>query len=254
MRRFLAPFLTLFAQGGRPFPGAGQRAAKLDPWQEKGHIFNRFFAIGLFDMTPFERIQAKSAALQTLGLGHYSDAIEIRDAWRRIAFETHPDRASGRRAEFERAKSAYDFLRREMPEAALEAAPDMDAAPAGVATRPRLRTRTERLSPVAAAECRALLDARRSERAEAGACQDHVPVEICRRGRHVTYLFTAPLARGENRLAMPANEMGGRRGAGPVLFTLRSATGGAGEVALGEAQRAQLFPGAKSVLLRFAGA
>ena len=71
-------------------------------------------------MGPIERVRARAAAFDALGVDHSAGPGEIRDAWRRAAFQEHPDHAGGNDADFAKAKAAYDVLRQ-----------DGRAAPAG---------------------------------------------------------------------------------------------------------------------------
>jgi len=61
-------------------------------------------------MSPLERVQARTAALEALGLEGSASSREIRKAWKRVAFETHPDRSAGETAAFLRAKTAFEYL------------------------------------------------------------------------------------------------------------------------------------------------
>ena len=57
-----------------------------------------------------ERVNALAGAREILGVGHRASVDEIRAAWKRLAFETHPDRNGGTRTAFDRAKAAYALL------------------------------------------------------------------------------------------------------------------------------------------------
>jgi hypothetical protein len=215
-------------------------------------------------MTPIERTQAKSVALKTLGLGLYANPAEIRDAWRRIAFETHPDRNAAAQADFARAKEAYDFLRNEWTTSneGSGAWTRPRAASQKVATRPSILARLDRLAEdvvdVLRAEFTAeggpsrVIDLCAGGASQDGARTDHLPVAVHRHGRHLTYIVEATTERGLNRVALPATLLDGTRKVRPVVVVFDARVAGEGEVKLPDAVVAQAFPGARGVEIRFA--
>ncbi|MGI1661533.1 J domain-containing protein [Palleronia sp. KMU-117] len=217
-------------------------------------------------MTPIERTRAKSVALQTLGLGLYANPSEIRDAWRRIAFETHPDRNAEAQAEFARAKEAYDYLRNEIPggyDANGGAWGRPRSAAQKVASRPAIMARITRLPETAIDECagilaaettpRQVIDLRGADRAAADPARatDHVPDAVHRHGRHLTFIVEAPTGQGLNRVALPTALLEDSRKVKPVIVCFEARLEGEGEVRLPDEVVASVFPGARGVEIRF---
>ena len=198
-------------------------------------------------MTPIEKARARSAALAVLGLGLHADADEIRQAWKRRAYATHPDRAQGTDDAFVQAKSAFDFL----TGAASDFAMIQPVRPA-TATRPRPQ-QTHQASELTEAEqaaCRDRLAADGDGAGDGNGHGDHVPFAQIRAGRDLTFLVGGSMAEGVNRVALPSTALGGRR-ARPVIARLRPLRAGSGDVLLPDDMRARLFPGARSVRIRF---
>jgi hypothetical protein len=226
-------------------------------------------------MTPIERIRAKATALEALGLGHYASPVEIKDAWKRIAFDTHPDRNDTAHAAFAEAKAAYDFLREETRELPAPEANMAEAAPRKMRTgprlgaRPKVQTRTHALSPEATAACRALLDTAAKDDGsnvvyladDAGrsstsrdAITDHVPTVVHRCGRSLTYVISGTLAEGKNRVALPTAILEGKAKVRPMILAFLASEAGAGAIRVPDDVRSTLFPGARKVEIRFASA
>jgi hypothetical protein len=215
-------------------------------------------------MTPIERTQAKSVALKTLGLGLYANPTEIRDAWRRIAFETHPDRNAQAQAEFARAKEAYDFLRNEWTTGAEGGGAwgRPRTASQKVASRPSIMARLERLGDEVRDILRAEFTAEGGPSRLLDLCPggapsgvlrtDHLPAAVHRHGRHLTYIVEATTERGLNRVALPATLLDGGRKVRPVVVVFDARVAGEGEVRLPDAIVAEAFPGARGVEIRFA--
>lgn len=214
-------------------------------------------------MTPIERTRAKASALQDLGLGHYAEPEDIREAWRQIVFRTHPDRNAEAHGEFARAKAAYDFLRSDAGGAmGLSDGSGQSggqhktdrARAAGVrpASRPSVTTRTEALGGDTIDRCRALLASSSGDAGtQVSVAADHVPDRVQRHGRHLTYLVRSPLARGRNRIALPTALLEDARKVDPAILTFLSADSGAGDYQVPEGVRIRHFRGARSVTIRF---
>ncbi len=222
-------------------------------------------------MTPIEKGGARAAALRVLGLGPNVGALEIRAAWRRIVFETHPDRNTGTETEFTEAKAAYDYLRCDSAnERTGEAATDADCAATAHAApqghRPSITPRTIDLSPEARTACMALLatpiprDAPQPvfrvghsapDHLAAQEATDHVPDAIHRHGRQLIYLVGSPLAPGLNRVAIPTAALEDNRKVGPKIVVFAGSDAATGEIVIPDGIRSQLVPGARSVRIRF---
>ena len=62
-------------------------------------------------MNFFEKAQARAYAQEILGLAGHPDQDEIRAAYKKLAFEKHPDRGQGTADEFARISTAYALLK-----------------------------------------------------------------------------------------------------------------------------------------------
>jgi hypothetical protein len=131
--------------------------------------------------------------------------------------------------------------------------------------RPQLPTRVTPLSAEAEAACRKLLETHAETTLPGtegespddavsdwiGAPGDHVPDTIRRRGRALTFVVSTSLAPGMNRVAVPTSMFREKDGIAPRILSVRSARGGTTEVTVPDHLRARMFPGARSVVLRF---
>jgi hypothetical protein len=189
-------------------------------------------------------LNGRADALRALGLRPRASAEDVRQAFRRLAFETHPDRRKGHEDEFARIREAYEMLR------------DGDAkgvaTPARATVAPRVSDVTEEML----AACRALLDegapALEGPGSAAGPRSgDHVPHAIRRQGRVVAYLVPTPLTEGSNRVALPVGDLQDPRRITSKLVRVTSLHNGPGRVEVPDAVRDELFPGARSVSIEF---
>lgn len=77
-------------------------------------------------MSPIDRARRRSDALQVLGLRGFGSTSDIRKAYRKLAFELHPDRENGDEARFMEVTAAYDLLRKDLKRRPPTMAEDMD--------------------------------------------------------------------------------------------------------------------------------
>lgn len=189
----------------------------------------------------------KAQALKTLGLGYDATQDDIRSAWKRLAFEKHPDRNTGSHDELTAINTAYSELRNE----------GAYTAPAHQ-RRPALRTQTVDISPDAEAICQSVLDKVNADLAPGEVSEDtkvgradHVPCSLRRRGRNLSYIIRTPLEEGSNRVALPTGALEHSRKVTPKVMTFNSTESGTGKVEVPEDIRATLFPGARSVRIHF---
>ncbi len=205
-------------------------------------------------MNPIEKAREVADASDLLGISAHAGELEIRKAWKRRAFEMHPDRGMGTNDELVEINRAYELLRSRRLSRPIDvgqasnadAAPIRERATAAKPPRPSLRTRDIAISRDDAAECEArLVDAPTID------ATDHVPHTIQRTGRSVTYIVSSALEAGSNRIAVPTGFLVDTRKVAPVVVTFVTATMGALSYRLPEDTRARLFPGAASVTIRF---
>jgi hypothetical protein len=168
----------------------------------------------------------------------------VRQAFRKLAFETHPDRQKGHEDEFARIREAYEMLR------------EGDAKSVAAPARPSLAPRVSEVSDELMAACRALLDdgapAIVGPEGNAGVrAGDHVPHAIRRQGRVVSYLVPTPLKEGSNRVALPVGDLQDPRRVTSKLVRVTSRHEGPGRVEVPDEVREELFPGARSVSIEF---
>ena len=212
-------------------------------------------------MSPIERVRARAAAAELLGLRRNADHEEVRAAWRRAALELHPDKAGGDRARFSDAHAAYAFLSDDAENdrftMASSARANETVAPSArqVVHRPKLAKREISLPAEVIAECRAFLANDGAEEAPAVlTAADHVAGAVVREGREITYQVETPLVAGRNRVAVPTSWVDCARKPKPAVLTFSSPRAGSGEILVPDAVRQRVFPGARSVRLRFASA
>ncbi|SNS78452.1 J domain-containing protein [Tropicimonas sediminicola] len=208
-------------------------------------------------MSPIERVRAKAAASEILGVSSHASLEELRAAWRRAAKVLHPDQDGGDTRRFAQAKAAYDLLSNNEPE-------DLDVAAFARSTRtaparnasvrrPQVAARVSPLSREILEACEAKLKAHgAAEDASAGRpAGHHVPHSIARKGREITYRIATPLIAGVNRVALPTSVLGGHRREAPAILQFASQKAGAGEIEVPEAILRQRFPGARSIRISF---
>ena len=61
-------------------------------------------------MSPIERVQELSEAQSILGVSASASKMEIRNAWKKLAFENHPDRTGGSDKVLADINAAYNLL------------------------------------------------------------------------------------------------------------------------------------------------
>ncbi|SDI56498.1 DnaJ domain-containing protein [Aliiruegeria lutimaris] len=198
-------------------------------------------------MTPIERVRARFAAAEVLGVTQHADTGEIRTAWQRAARSLHPDRAGGDKNRFVQARAAFECL-----------AGDQDGAKT---TRPEIRSKRTTLRRPTVARREMMMDPEdymncveiledNPERTDA----DHVPVDIVQTGRSLVFRVSAPLVDGVNRVAVPTGVLQPHLRSKPTILKFRSRKAGAGEIHVPDVLLEQRFPGTRSVKIEFTGA
>ncbi|MEK6216511.1 MAG: J domain-containing protein [Boseongicola sp.] len=207
-------------------------------------------------MTPVEKAQAVAAAQETLGVAAHATEVELRSAWKKLAFEMHPDRGTGTSHELANINTAYNLLRIRSRQLYPDAKPGSSTTrkqptpstivPKQVRPRPVVNAKITQLTELVTARCRKVLN----DGAETQ--QDHVPEAIRRSGREVEYLVTSRLAQGVNRIALPICDYSGTRKSNTRTITFSASTSGSGTFTIPEQLRRDLFPGARDVRIHFA--
>ncbi|QMU57245.1 MAG: DnaJ domain-containing protein [Boseongicola sp.] len=206
-------------------------------------------------MTPLAKAKAVAEAQDILGVPAYASEPQIREAWKKLAFEMHPDRGVGSNDQLANINAAYSLLKDRCESGQTNAdyweKAKAQTRPASqmVKPRPGLKTKTDDLGDTAKAECQALLD--ENEAPETGTA-DHLPVSIRRRGRDFVYIVETGLNRGMNRIAVPTGDLVNSRRVTPRLVNFMASANGAGSFNVPDDLRAKLFPGARSVRIDFA--
>lgn len=192
-------------------------------------------------MTPIERISARSKALALLGMTGSPTKSDIRKTFRLLAFEKHPDHGKATPEEFARISDAYHLL--------YETAPDAQAveAPAGGlrVTRPSLQPTETEFTEETLDACEALL----VDASTAGI--DHLATRLFRKGRTLTYFVPSAPGKGLNRVALPTGDLVDHRSIQPKVIDVWSGDISAGVFDVPAPKCAKVFPGARSVQIRF---
>ncbi len=190
----------------------------------------------------------RADALRALGLPPLASQADIRAAWKRLAFETHPDRICGSESDFSRIRAAYDLLRRETSRPVSQIPP-----------RPRVETRVTEIAADVQRLCRETLERREAPAVlwtswlAALSNREHVHVAsaIRRSGRRIAYLVPTPLGKGTNRVSVPAGDLEDPRRMRPRVLQFTWDATGSGRVEIPAEVVSALFPGARSVHLHF---
>lgn len=190
-------------------------------------------------MTPIERISARNKALSLLGVTGNPSKSELRRAFRKLAFEMHPDHGKGTPEQFAQISDAYNFLSETAED---EAAPQ----PTKIArmARPSVRTTETEFD----AET---LDACKDRLGDTGNLARHIATRLVRKGRMLTYIVPTRPADGLNSVALPTGDLVDSRQARPKRLDVWSGDIGSGVYHVPAQVCAHIFPGARSVQIRF---
>lgn len=154
-------------------------------------------------MTPFERVKIRSKALETLGVSGNPSKTEIKKAFRKLAFEKHPDRGTGTHEEFALISDAYQLL---YDSAADDNPPPADTAdPSFRVSRPSAKLSETAFDHETVSACHALLDDLEVTGAR------HAATRLARKGRMLTYIVPGRPADGLNKVALPVGDLIDRR-------------------------------------------
>lgn len=208
-------------------------------------------------MTYIDRAISADAALKTLGLASMPTQNELRSVRRKLIFDNHPDKCDAATIDLAEIDQAYNILLCMCQNTAEPAPSRADNLP----RRPKSRERVEMIANETRVKCGTLLE-RLHSTSSAGKRQwssfedmltirDHVPSQVKRCGRDVSYLISSPLKEGMNHIALPTGELVDKRKEKIEIVKLKSKRAGDGTYNVPAAQLAARFPGARSVQLQF---
>lgn len=193
------------------------------------------------DMTPIERVSARSQALRDLGIAGNPSKSQLRSAYRKLAFEKHPDQGSECDEDFSRISAAYHLL-------VAAAVDDRKPEPVRSAnvSRPSVPATESVFADDVLASCRALFGEVENDASR------HVATRLYRKGRSLTYFVpTAPVI-GINQIALPTGDLVDTRNVLPAIVEVDFRRIAAGAFDVPAHVCANVFPGARSVQIRFA--
>ena len=213
-------------------------------------------------MRPVSRIRARAEALESLGATPGATSEEIRSAWKRAAFESHPDRSEGDMSEFIKAKSAYEFLKESEDIADVL---EEEAAPSTSSNRPRPRpaTRIVDFNEDIVTKCSDLLGETRESTEDVifldgesaietdEPVTDHIADAVVCKGRTLTYLVAANVARGVNRVGLPTALLENPRKPKPRVIAFSFDEEGSFEIDIPNELRNEISSGARQMKIRF---
>lgn len=202
-------------------------------------------------MSPINRISQRAAAFTILGVEASATREDIRRAYRKLAFEKHPDRNPNTENEFARISAAYQFINENADELGIRSVPEPEVASrtAKVVSRPRPRVQSAetRFDEKSLQECNELLDTEAEEESTL-----HTAVSVYRTGRKLTYLVPSSLKPGINEVAVPTGMLVDSRHVMPKIIAFDALEARNGLFEMDEAQCRAHFPGARCIQVRFA--
>lgn len=192
-------------------------------------------------MTPIQRISEKSQALDILSLGKTATTADIRAAYKVLVQEKHPDHGRGTSEEFAEINEAYQFLKKNAEELGIR---DARVTTRTISRRPSIKPTETVFSNDVIAECQSCLDK------DAGRAQ-HISTMLHRMGRKLTYFVPSAPANGTNEVVVPTGELVDHRHAVPQVVAVNTNDISAGVYDVPQDLCDELFPGARSVKIRF---
>lgn len=197
-------------------------------------------------MSPIDRVAQRAQAFTVLGVSASATRSDIRKAYRRLAFEKHPDQHPECSSEFAEIAEAYRFVCENADELGVEDQPK-PVGPRRV-SRPTVRAEETDFDETTIAECHAL-----------AATEDlpgtlHIASALYRVGRNLTYFVPNAPAKGINTIVVPTGVIHDTRRVLPKAFAVdsRDIVGGFHEMSADDC--AEHFPGVRRLQVRFARA
>ena len=202
-------------------------------------------------MSPIQKARAVSEAQITLGVSVDASEREIHNAWKRLAFELHPDRGGNDGGALAKVNAAYSLLKKRGMQCVANSNTASNPGPQSRTRpiRPRsviqsMPIKVSKIDPETRTACIELV---KNEPAGHG----HVADEIERVGRKVTFIVHSELAEGVNRVAVPIPDFGDGRKPTQTSVAFRSSKAGPGTLDLPASIKDKVFPGTTSVRFRF---
>ena len=191
-------------------------------------------------MSPIERICARSQDLSVLGLTGTPTKSEIKRAFRKLALEKHPDHSDTSHEEFVVISDAY---RRALEAVCDDGSAEGSASPS--VKRPSVRTTDTVFPEQARSACKWAM-------ADMGAAGTrHVATRLQRKGRVLTYFVPDQPENGLNSVGVPTGDLVDNRRLESTVLQIWSGDVKAGTYFVPAQKCAVLFPGARSVQIRF---
>lgn len=200
-------------------------------------------------MSPIDRVSLRTQAFTILGVPAEANRADIRKAYRKLAFEKHPDQHPEFAEEFSRITEAYRTLVENAEELGLfeTVEPANEPAKPHRVSRPSVKAEETEFDAATIEECQAFLDRHETEGTV------HVAKALYRRGRSLTYFVAAPLAKGTNHVAVPTGMIADSRRVMPRIITFDSRDAAGSMYEMPAELCAEHFPGARSLRVRFGG-
>lgn len=192
-------------------------------------------------MTPIERISEKSQALSILELPTSASLGDIRTTYKKLALEKHPDHGTGTSEEFSEITDAYKFLKANANELGIVDRPQRVTSQM---MRPSVKPTETAFSDDIIEECKACIDGIEDE-------SHHVSTILHRIGRQLTYFVPTIPANGNNEVVVPTGELVDTRHACPQVVPVDTREMSGGVYSVPRELCEDLFPGARSVKIRF---
>lgn len=196
-------------------------------------------------MSPQSRLRLVSEARGILGVPDDASELELKLAWKKLAFEMHPDRGHGTNDQLANINAAYSLLCEQASSS--EPVPSEfkeTSAATPVRPRPSVTARVSSFGAEQQAACAELV----KEEAEG---HGHIAIAVERRGRKLTYVVETELCEGTNRVAMPSGVLIDPRNLEFKSLAFKAGEAGAGNLILPDEITAEMFPGASQVVVRF---
>ena len=194
-------------------------------------------------MTTKPSITDRMNAANLLGVSLGAGTDEVKQAWRKAAFEKHPDRGGCADA-FSALSDAYRVLLETAPKSATPQPIKAKRPTTRMPSRPVVQKRTETTTATSKAQCMEIL--------RALSVQGQVAVESRRSGRNVSYFFEEPIQQGMNHVSVDTGDFVRRAKPKPVHVAFEASHGDQTIVELSDDKLAENFPGARRVRLHFA--